>query len=67
MESKEKIDHFLNNLLSEKEKLLYQKAVNGDPESQVCMCVLAENANMLSIGQEKHRNRDIHQLIESWG
>lgn len=39
MESKEKIDHFLNNLLSEKEKLLYQKAVNGDLESQVCMCV----------------------------
>lgn len=46
MESKEKIDHFLNNLLSEKEKLLYQKAVNGDPESQVCMCVLAENTTL---------------------
>ena len=46
MESKEKIDHFLNNLLSEKEKLLYQKAVNGNPESQVCMCVLAENATL---------------------
>lgn len=34
MESKELIDHFLNNLLSEKEKILYQKAVSGDPKSQ---------------------------------
>ena len=46
MESKELIDHFLNNLLSEKEKILYQKAVSGDPKSQVSICVLAENATL---------------------
>ena len=44
MESQGRIDYFINNLLSEKEQLIYQKAVSEDPDSQVCMCALAENA-----------------------